>query len=179
MNQLTWLYPVVIMKPNSTTRCVFICAPATHPVGASIRQVVVVRFRVPAAKRHISPLILPLALLAGIIAIEGVLVPPRVCGTYAVGFDQGLKVMAGAFEGCKRMGRQVAKDIDHDVVWKRKHILPWFQKPLDLKANLEEVMGHMAIEAAQRRIRTIIHSSQWGVWPFYCSPHRPIVVCTI
>lgn len=99
LNQLTWLYPVVIVQPNSTAGCVLIGAPTTHPVGSSIRQVVVVRFRVPAAERHISPLILPLALLAGVVTVQWVLVPARVCSTHAVGLDQGLEVMAGAFEG--------------------------------------------------------------------------------
>lgn len=69
------LDPVIVMEPNTTAWCVLVCTPATHPIGTSIRQVVVVRFGVPTAQGNVPTLILPLTLLTGVIPVEWVLIP--------------------------------------------------------------------------------------------------------
>lgn len=69
------LDPIVIMEPNTAAWRVLVCTPAAHPVGTSIRQVVVVRFGVPTAQGNIPAFILPLTLLAGVIPVERVLIP--------------------------------------------------------------------------------------------------------
>lgn len=43
------LHPIVVVEPDPAAWRVLVRTPAAHPVGASVRQVVVVRFGVPAA----------------------------------------------------------------------------------------------------------------------------------
>lgn len=150
------LDPVVVMKPNTATWCVLVCTPATHPVGTSIRQVVVVRFGVPTAQGNIPALILPLTLLAGVIPIERVLIPAWIHCPHPICLNQHLEVVAGALESCQWACRQVAEDVDHDVVWQQQHVLAWFKEALNLESDLQEVMGHVAVEATQRRVWTVI-----------------------
>ena len=95
------LNPVVVMEPNTTAWCVFVCTPAAHPVGTSIRQVMVVRFGVPAAQGNIPALVLTLTLLTGVIPVQGVLIPARIHCPHSICLDKHLEVVAGALQGCQ------------------------------------------------------------------------------
>lgn len=159
------LDPVVIMEPNTAAWCVLVSTPAAHPVGTSIRQVMVVRFRVPTAQGNVPALILPLTLLAGIIPVERVLIPAWIHCPHPICLDQHLEVVTGAFEGCQGSCGQVTEDVDHYVVREQQHVLARFKQALDLKADLQKIMGHVAVEAAQRRVWTVFpNAGQGRVW---------------
>lgn len=92
-------HPVVVVQTQPAARRLSIGSAAAHPVGASVRQVMVVGLGVPAAERHIALLVSLAALLTRVIAVEGVSAPARVCGPNTKCFDDTLEVVAGALEG--------------------------------------------------------------------------------
>jgi hypothetical protein len=49
-------------------------------------------------------------------------------------------VVAGALEGCQGPRGQEAEYLDEHVLRQQQHVLPWLQKTLDFKANLQEVV---------------------------------------
>lgn len=142
-------HPVVIMQTQAAAGGLTIGSAAAHPVGTSVRQVVVVGLGVPAAERHVALLVSLAALLARVIAVEWVAAPARVCGPHAECLNDALEVVAGALESRQGPRGQEAEDLDQHVLWEHQHVLPRLQQPLDLETDLQEVVGHVPVQAAQ------------------------------